>query len=114
MQRLAARLEHLQSSPSASSAMVLFSASLDRRSEDVRVLPIVIAKLELGDIERHIFSAHFVECADHAAFEDRPKTFDGLSVDGADDILTARMVNSRVRVIPVEDCSPDIDRYKAS
>jgi SRSO17 transposase len=31
----------------------------------VRVLP-VIAELELGNIQRHIFSAHFVERADHA------------------------------------------------
>ena len=44
-------------------------ASLDRRSEDVRVLPIIVAELKLGDIERHIFSAHFVERADHAALK---------------------------------------------
>jgi hypothetical protein len=31
----------------------------------VRVLP-VIAELELGNIQRHLFSAHFVERADHA------------------------------------------------
>jgi hypothetical protein len=78
------------------------SASLDRRSEDVRVLPIVIAELELGDIQRHIFPAHFVERADDAALEDRPEAFDGLSVDCADDILASRMVNGRVREILVE------------
>jgi len=78
------------------------SASLDRRSEDVRVLPIVITELELGDIQRHIFAAHFVERADHATLEDRPEAFDGLGMDRADDILASRMVNSRVRVILVE------------
>jgi hypothetical protein len=78
------------------------SASLDRRSENIGVLPIVISELELGDIERHIFAAHFVECADNAAFEDRPEAFDGLSMDCSDDILTSRVVNSRVWIILVK------------
>jgi hypothetical protein len=76
--------------------------ALDRRSEDIRIFPVIISKLELGNIERHIFAAHFVECADHAAFENRPKPFDGLSMDCSDNILTARMVNSRVRIILVK------------
>jgi hypothetical protein len=76
--------------------------SHDRRSKNVRVVTVIISELELGDIQRHIFAAHFVECADDAALEDRPEAFDGLRVDCADDILTARMVNSRVRVIPIE------------
>lgn len=76
--------------------------SFDRRSEDILVLPIVITELELGNIERHVFSAHFVERADHAALEDRPKSLDGLSMDGADDILASRMVNGRVWVVRVE------------
>jgi hypothetical protein len=78
------------------------SASLDRRSEDVRVLPIVIAELELGDIERHIFAAHFVECADYATFEDRPEAFNGLSVDRTDNVLPFGMVNGSVREIFIE------------
>src|ERR1700730_2074968 len=83
--------------------MTDFLTSFNRRSEDVRILSIIIAELELGDIERHIFPAHFVECAYHAALEDRPEAFDGLSVDCSDDILTSRMVNnSRVWVILVE------------
>ncbi len=71
-------------------------------AEDVRVLPIIVAKLELGNIERHVFPAHFAECADHAALEDRPEAFDGLSVNCADDILTSRMVNTRVWIMLIE------------
>jgi hypothetical protein len=78
------------------------STSLDRRSENIRVLPVIIAELKLGDIEWHIFPAHFVEGADHAALEDRPEALDGLSVDCADDILPSRVINSYVRVILVE------------
>ena len=47
----------------------------DRRSEDVRILPIVVAELKLRDVQRHIFGADFVEAADNPALEDRPKTF---------------------------------------
>jgi hypothetical protein len=56
----------------------------------------------IGNIERHIFAAHFVERADHAALEDRPEPLNGLSVDSSDDILPSRMVNGSVRVILVE------------
>jgi hypothetical protein len=69
--------------------MVMFSASFDRRSEDVSVLPIVITELELCNIKRHIFAAHFVECADHAALEDRPESFDGLGMDRAIERIVA-------------------------
>jgi len=77
-------------------------ASFDRRSEDVLVLAIVIAELELGNIERHIFAAHFVERADHAALEDRPEAFDSLSVNCADDILASGVINGRVWIILIE------------
>jgi hypothetical protein len=77
-------------------------ASTNRRSENIRALPIVISELELGNIEWHIFPAHFVERADNSALEDRPETLDGLSVDCADDILPSGMVNGSVREIFVE------------
>jgi hypothetical protein len=77
-------------------------ASLDRRSENVRVLPIVITELEFGNIERHIFPAHFVERADHAALEDRPEAFDGLSMDCADDVLAFGVVNDAVWIFAVK------------
>src|SRR5260370_41908901 len=44
--------------------------SADRRSEDVRVFPVIVAELEFRDAEWHIFCAHLVERADHAALED--------------------------------------------
>jgi hypothetical protein len=52
---------------------LLVLTSFDRRSENIRVLPIVIAELELGDIEWHVFTAHFMERANHAALENRPE-----------------------------------------
>ena len=81
---------------------MMMLAPIDRRSEDVRVPPIVISELELCNIERHIFAAHFVEGADDAALEDRPEAFDGLSMDRADDILPSGMVNGAAWIIPVE------------
>jgi hypothetical protein len=67
--------------------------SLDRRSENVGVEPIVVSELKLRDVQRHIFGAHFVEGANHTALEDRPKTFDGLSVDRADNVLAFGVID---------------------
>jgi len=77
-------------------------ASINCRSENVCVLPVIIAELELDNIERHIFPAHFVERADDAALENRPEAFNGLSMNRADDVLASRVVNGRVSVISVE------------
>jgi hypothetical protein len=77
-------------------------ASVDCRSKNVCVLPVIISELELGNIERYIFATHFVERADDAALEDRPEAFDGLSMNCSNDVLPSRMVNSRVWVIPVK------------
>ncbi len=77
-------------------------APTDRRSEDVRVLPVVVTELEFRDIQRHVFGAHLVERAHHAALEDRPEAFDCLSVDRADDVLALGVVNGRVRIFLIE------------
>jgi hypothetical protein len=54
-------------------ASVRILTSGNRRTENVCVVSVVIAELELGNIERHVFPADLVEGADHAAFEDRPE-----------------------------------------
>src|SRR5664279_6226114 len=74
-------------------------ASTNSRSANVCVLVVIIAKLELGNIERHVVPAHFVERADHSALEDGPEAFDGLSMDFADNILSLGMLNGGVREV---------------
>src|SRR6266550_7374250 len=39
-----------------------------------------------------------MERADHAAFEDRPETFNCVGVDCADDVLAFRMIDDAVRI----------------
>src|SRR5712691_6361469 len=73
-------------------------ASSNCRSEDIRVLAIVVAELEFCDIERHIFGAHLVERSDNAALEDRPEAFNRVRMHGTDHIATARMVHALVRI----------------
>jgi hypothetical protein len=75
-------------------------ASRDSHSEDVRVLSVVVAELKFGNIERHIFAAHFMERADHAALENRPKALDGLAMDRADDILPSGVIDDAMRNSP--------------
>jgi hypothetical protein len=77
-------------------------ASLDRRPEYVGVSPIVVAELEFRDIEREIFLAHLVECPDHTALNQRPKAFDGVRVNRADNIPAASMVTDGVREIAAQ------------
>jgi hypothetical protein len=82
------------------------SASLNRRSKDVRVLPIVIAELEFGNIERHVLAADLVERTNDATLDDRPEAFDGLSMNRANNILAvARQPRSSAFCRTVFDAS---------
>ena len=58
------------------------STSLDRRPEDVCVVAVIVAELELGNIEGHVLAAHLVERADDAALEDAPEAFNRWSTAG--------------------------------
>ena len=71
-------------------------------AKDVRIHPIIVAELELGNIERRIFPAHLVERADDATLDNRPEAFNGLSMDCTDDILSSSVVNYAVRIFLAE------------
>lgn len=49
-------------------------------AEDIRVLPVVVAPLKLGDVERQILAANVVERADDAALDERPEAFNTSSM----------------------------------
>jgi hypothetical protein len=78
------------------------STSRNCRSENIRVVPIVISELKFRDVERHIFCAHLVERADHATLEDRPEAFNCVGVNRADNVLLAMVVNGSVRIFLAE------------
>jgi hypothetical protein len=67
--------------------MLLMLASMpiltffDRRSENIGIVPIIVAELKLGNIEVKVLFADLVEVSHDAAFDQRPEAFDGLSVD---------------------------------
>src|ERR1700747_392730 len=75
------------------------SASAYRCSEDVGIEAIILSKLKFSDVERHIFGRHFVERADNAAFEDRPKTFNRVGVNCADYVLMFVVIDGAVRIL---------------
>jgi hypothetical protein len=77
--------------------MILLSTSLNRCSENIVIKAVIIAELELRNIEVKIFFAHVVEGADDAALEDASKTFNRLGMNRADDVLMLGMVNGAVR-----------------
>jgi hypothetical protein len=86
--------------------MIALAAS-NRLPENVRVLAIVVAELEFRDIQRHIFFADFVERADYAAFENRPKTLDRISMNCADDILATGVVDDAMRKFLIQLAIPN-------
>lgn len=59
----------------------LVLASRNRCAENIGVEAIIVAELELCNIQRHVFAADFVEAADDAALEDRPKSFNRYSCE---------------------------------
>src|SRR5579872_4399307 len=73
------------------------SATCYGSAEDIRVVPVVVAELELCDVERQVFGAHLVERAHDAALDERPKAVDRLSVDGTDHVFTATMPDEMMR-----------------
>lgn len=62
------------------------SAPLNRRAENVRIAPMVVAELKFRDVQRHIFGADLVERAHDAALEDRPEAFNRIGVHCADNV----------------------------
>ncbi len=81
--------------------------AFNRRSEDVRVLPIVVSELKFRNIERHVFGADLVEASDDPAFEDGPKALNRVRVDCANNILSYAVIDGAVRIIgqPVIDAA---------
>ena len=61
------------------------SAPTNRCSKNICVHAVVIAELELRDVQREIFAADLMERAHDAAFEDAPEVFNRLRVDRASD-----------------------------
>lgn len=53
-------------------------ASINRRSENVVIESVVVAKLKFRDVQRPIFGADLVERTDNAALKDAPKALNRL------------------------------------
>ena len=73
------------------------SASCYGRSENVRVHPVVIAELELSDVQRQVFGADVVISANDAALQDRPEALNRVRVDRADNVFASAMPNDAMR-----------------
>ena len=56
----------------------------------------VVTELRLGDVQRQILLANFVEGSNDTALEDRPESFDGVGMNCADNVLTSRVIDDLV------------------
>lgn len=73
------------------------SASLDRCAEYVCIHALIIAKLELIDVEMEILFADLVECPDDPALHDGPKTLDGIGMNCSAYIFSLSVMHHAVR-----------------
>lgn len=72
------------------------SAARYRGLEDFRIVSIVVAELELRNVQRQILGADLMERADNTALEDRPEALNRIRVHSADNVLAAFMVHALV------------------
>jgi hypothetical protein len=68
------------------------------RSENIGIMPIIVAELELRNVERQILAADLVIAAHDAALNQRPKAFNRVGVNGTNNMLALAMVNNTMRV----------------
>jgi hypothetical protein len=86
-------------------------------SENIGVVAVVISELKLRDVQRHIFGADFVECADNAALQDRPKTLNRVGMHRAHDVLMRVVIDLFVRELffqIVAIAGPRVGRQQAN
>src|SRR5579872_3712838 len=95
---LAAPVRWPRSSVAETLTSACASAACYRCLENVRVVTVVVLELRFGDVEREVLPADVVERADDRPLDDRPEALDGLSVDGADDVLAVCVADDLVRV----------------
>src|SRR6266705_861314 len=73
------------------------SAACYRRPEDIGVVPMVVAELEFGDVQRQILPADLVIAAHDPALDEGPEAFDCLSVNRANDVIAVAFADHFVR-----------------
>src|SRR5438046_2244567 len=67
------------------------STSCYCRSEDVRILAVIVAKLKLSQIQRQIFLADMMKTSHHTALEQAPERFEIVCMDLTAYILASAM-----------------------
>jgi hypothetical protein len=77
-------------------------ASLNRRSEYVRIISIIISELEFGNVQMQIFLADLMECSDDAALQNGPEAFDRVRMNCANNVLADGMVDGLVRETTIQ------------
>lgn len=70
------------------------SASCQDGLEDVGILPVIVAELKFGQVQRQILLADIVIRAHNTTFQKRPERFDVLSVNLATNILALTVAHN--------------------
>lgn len=73
------------------------SASCYHIREDVRILPVIVAIRELGQVQGQVCLAHLMERANHAPLQQAPEGFQVVRVDAAPHVLFPRVIDRLMR-----------------
>src|SRR5215469_7429780 len=84
---------------SEASASYHASAACYRRTEDVLIFPVIVAKLELSKVQRQIFFAYMVEAPHNPAFQQAPERFDIVGMNFATNIFALAVAHCVMRKI---------------
>lgn len=77
---------------------------LDRSSRDVRIVPGIVAELELGNTDMQVRFAGLVVGADAVALDQRPKALNRVGADCTNNIFTDAVIDG-MAVEPAERTS---------
>src|SRR5580658_6374603 len=91
------RWRRLQSTEATASQHASASASRYCLAENIGFATVIVAKLKFGQVERQIFLADVVVCADDSALEQGPEAFDVVGMHFAAHVLMRFVVNRIVR-----------------
>ena len=97
-----ARWRRSQSTEAIASRHASASGARYRLAEDVGILAIVVAELELGEIQRQILLADVVVRADDSALEQRPEAFNVVVRASTAHVFMPLVIDSLVRKCLIE------------
>jgi hypothetical protein len=83
-------------------ASASYSAACYQKIEHIRIFPVIVAKGELGEVERQILLRHMVEASHDATFEQRPEGLNAIRMDDTAYIFIVALPDNLMRIFSLQ------------